>query len=62
MKAIPDKFAQWDAAYVGALSPAEHRKFEKHLASCLTCQSAVNLLPTRVCWLRSLQRMRRGCP
>jgi hypothetical protein len=30
---IPDKFAQWDAAYVlGALSPAERREFEEHLA------------------------------
>ena len=35
MNAIPDKFADWDAAYVlGALSPAERREFETHLASC----------------------------
>jgi hypothetical protein len=39
---IPDKFAQWDAAYVlGALSPAERREFEEHLASCPFCQAAV---------------------
>ena len=42
MNAIPDKFAQWDAAYVlGALSPAERREFEEHLASCPSCQAAV---------------------
>jgi hypothetical protein len=39
---IPDKFAQWDAAYVlGALSPAERREFEEHLASCPHCQTEV---------------------
>jgi Putative zinc-finger len=42
MNAIPDKFADWDAAYVlGALSPAERREFETHLASCAHCQAAV---------------------
>jgi hypothetical protein len=42
---IPDKFAQWDAAYVlGALSPAERREYEEHLASCPACQSAVSEL------------------
>jgi|RhiMetStandDraft_4_1073278.scaffolds.fasta_scaffold00496_5 hypothetical protein len=42
MSAIPDKFADWDAAYVlGALSPAERRDFEMHLASCPPCQAAV---------------------
>jgi Putative zinc-finger len=42
---IPDKFAQWDAAYVlGALSPAERREFEEHLASCASCQAAVSEL------------------
>ena len=45
MNAIPDKFAQWDAAYVlGALSPAERREFEEHLASCPPCQAAVSEL------------------
>jgi Putative zinc-finger len=45
MNVIPDKFAQWDAAYVlGALSPAERRDFEEHLASCPHCQAAVSEL------------------
>jgi Putative zinc-finger len=45
MNATPDKFAQWDAAYVlGALSPAERREFEEHLASCPACQAAVSEL------------------
>ena len=45
MNAILDKFAQWDAAYVlGALSPAERREFEEHLASCKSCQAAVSEL------------------
>jgi Putative zinc-finger len=45
VNAILDKFAQWDAAYVlGALSPAERREFEEHLASCPSCQTAVSEL------------------
>ena len=45
MNAIPDKFAQWDAAYVlGALSPGERREFEEHLASCPACRAAVSEL------------------
>jgi hypothetical protein len=45
MNAIPDKFAQWDAAYVlGALSPAERREFEEHLASCPSCKVEVSEL------------------
>jgi hypothetical protein len=45
MNAPPDKFAQWDAAYVlGALSPADRREYEEHLASCPTCQAAVSEL------------------
>ena len=45
MTAIPDKFAQWDAAYVlGALSPAERREFEEHLAGCPICQASVSEL------------------
>jgi hypothetical protein len=45
MNTIPDKFAQWDAAYVlGALSPAERREFEEHLAGCQPCQAAVSEL------------------
>src|SRR4029453_15909787 len=42
---IPDKFAQWDAAYVlGALSPAERREFEEHMSSCAACQAAISEL------------------
>lgn len=45
MNTIPDRFAQWDAAYVlGALSPAERREFEEHLASCPSCQNAISEL------------------
>jgi hypothetical protein len=45
VNAIPDKFAQWDAAYVlGALSPSERREFEEHLSSCAACQAAVSEL------------------
>jgi Putative zinc-finger len=45
VNATPDKFAQWDAAYVlGALSPAERREFEEHLASCPSCRAAVSEL------------------
>ena len=45
MNVIPDKYAQWDAAYVlGALSPADRREFEEHLASCPHCQAAVSEL------------------
>jgi hypothetical protein len=42
---IPDKFAQWDAAYVlGVLSPEERHEFEEHLASCPACQAQVSEL------------------
>jgi hypothetical protein len=45
VNAIPDKFAQWDAAYVlGALSPSERREFEEHLSRCAACQAAVSEL------------------
>jgi hypothetical protein len=45
VNAIPDKFAEWDAAYVlGALSPAERREFEEHVASCPPCRAAVSEL------------------
>ena len=45
MNTIPDKFAQWDAAYVlGALSPAERREFEEHIATCPSCRAAVSEL------------------
>jgi hypothetical protein len=40
-----DRFATWDAAYVlGALSPAERREYEEHLAGCPACQAAVSEL------------------
>ena len=35
----------WDAAYVlGALSDADRRQFEEHLAGCVSCQEAVDKL------------------
>ena len=41
-------FAEWDAAYVvGALSSAQRRQFEDHLADCAECRRAVaELSPT----------------
>lgn len=37
-----DPYAHWDAAYVlGALSPAQRREFEEHLAGCSHCQTSV---------------------
>jgi hypothetical protein len=37
-----DQYAEWDAAYVlGALSPSDRRAYERHLAECDTCRSAV---------------------
>lgn len=45
MNESPDRYAQWDAAYVlGALSVAERREFEDHLAECSACQRAVSEL------------------
>ncbi len=45
MTAVPDRYSAWDAAYVlGALSPAERREFEEHLAGCPTCRTAVSEL------------------
>ena len=42
MSGQSDRFATWDAAYVlGALSPAERREYEEHLAGCPSCQNAV---------------------
>jgi hypothetical protein len=36
------RFAEWDAAYaLGALSPADRRAFETHLAECDACRAAV---------------------
>lgn len=37
-----DPFADWDAAYVlGALSPADRRAFEDHLATCAPCATGL---------------------
>ena len=45
MSGTTDRFATWDAAYVlGALSPAERREYEEHLAGCPACQAAVSEL------------------
>ena len=45
MNGTSDRFATWDAAYVlGALSPAERREYEEHLAGCPACQAAVSEL------------------
>jgi hypothetical protein len=42
MNAHADSFSLLDAAYVlGALSPAERREFEEHLAGCASCQRSV---------------------
>jgi carotenoid cleavage dioxygenase-like enzyme len=39
------EYAMWDAAYVlGALSDADRREFEAHLAGCISCQEAVTEL------------------
>lgn len=41
----PDRYAEWDAAYVlGALSPDERGEFEQHLAGCDRCRAAVGEL------------------
>lgn len=40
-----DRYADWDAAYVlGALSAADRREFEDHLAGCPQCSAAVSEL------------------
>ena len=45
MTAPIDRYGNWDAAYVlGALSPADRREFEEHLAGCPGCQAAVSEL------------------
>jgi len=43
VNAVPHEYLQWDAAYVlGALSPAERREYEEHLAGCQACQTAIS--------------------
>jgi hypothetical protein len=40
-----ERYEQWDAAYLlGALSPAERREYEDHLAGCERCSSTVAAL------------------
>jgi hypothetical protein len=48
MRPEHDRVAEWDAAYVlGALSPADRRAYEDHLAECDECRRAVaELAPT----------------
>lgn len=42
MNADHDAVAEWDAAYVlGALTPADRRRYEEHLAGCEICRTAV---------------------
>ncbi|MFB7796824.1 anti-sigma factor family protein [Isoptericola sp. NPDC056134] len=42
MTAPTDPYREWDAAYVlGALSPADRRDYEEHLAGCDACRAAV---------------------
>ncbi|GAA1458476.1 zf-HC2 domain-containing protein [Nocardiopsis exhalans] len=37
-----DRYREWDASYVlGVLDPEERREFERHLAVCAECRSAV---------------------
>ncbi|WP_420111056.1 anti-sigma factor family protein [Pseudactinotalea sp.] len=52
-----DEYREWDAAYVlGALSPAERREFERHLAGCEACREAVAELAGTPAALSSLDR------
>jgi hypothetical protein len=62
MNAIPDKFAQWDAAYVlrravSCRAPGVRRAFGQ--LSHLPVGRLATYCPPQVCWLRSGQRMRR---
>ena len=42
MTSTPDRFREWDAAYVlGALSAEDRRDFERHLTTCPACAAAV---------------------
>jgi len=42
MTSSPDRFREWDAAYVlGALSADDRREFERHLQTCPVCAGAV---------------------
>jgi hypothetical protein len=42
---MSDSIHEWDGAYVlGALEPAERRRYEEHLADCSTCSRSVREL------------------
>ena len=42
MTSTPDRYREWDAAYVlGALSADDRRDFERHLRTCRACAGAV---------------------
>jgi hypothetical protein len=42
MTSTPDRFREWDAAYVlGALSADDRRDYERHLQGCAVCAAAV---------------------
>ncbi|QYF72113.1 anti-sigma factor [Cryobacterium sp. PAMC25264] len=42
MTSTPDRFREWDAAYVlGALSTEDRHDFERHLPTCPACSAAV---------------------
>ena len=42
MTSTPDRFREWDAAYVlGALSAEDRHDFERHLPTCPACSAAV---------------------
>jgi hypothetical protein len=62
VNAIPDKFAQWDAAYVLRRSVscrAPRVRGASGQLSPLPFGRLVTYCPPRVCWLRSRQQMRR---
>jgi anti-sigma factor RsiW len=44
VNATPSSPSGMQPTCCGDLSPAERREFEEHLASCLSCQSAVSEL------------------
>ncbi len=49
-----------DASYVlGALTPAERRDFQRHLAHCSRCQASVQQL-TQVQWLLAVTQAHDG--
>jgi hypothetical protein len=64
MNAIPDKFAQWDVAYVlrrAVSCRAPGVRGASGQLSHLPVGRLGTYCPSRVCWLRARQRMRRCC-